>query len=96
MLIVDEADNSMIDDMFYTARLADSFPGAESLLPLYYNIWLIYQQLIGRMIYKQGKIYLVNGVVFNNYGKIEVKYSKNPENPELETIPDLEEEVQHA
>ncbi len=36
--IVDETNNFMIDNMFYVVRLADSFFGAESLLPLYFNI----------------------------------------------------------
>ncbi len=63
MLIVDEADNLMIDNMFYVARLADSFPGVESLQPLYFYIWNNFEEALKKLVKIDGNWYWVRGNV---------------------------------
>lgn len=78
IIIVDEADNVMIDNMFYIARLSSSFPGAESLQFLYYTLWDAFMKLMNRLVSIDGTWYLVKGSILSVEPKIRVQYCVHP------------------
>lgn len=75
-VIVDEVDNVMYDNIFYVARLAESYPGAESLQPFYYCLWTKFQIILSKIFIYDKSFYWIRGNLFQDSqsGKFNVTF----------------------
>lgn len=68
MAIIDEVDSMLVDDSSKIARLSSSTAGMDLLQPVYVNIWVRLNKVLGRFVEFEDKTYFFEGDVIENEG----------------------------